>query len=1048
MTARCHSCGSEYLTARALAGKVVACRSCGSLNDGAGGPPPAQSDRRKAGGKPRPFAGPAFSIGGDLPAVDADAAEQAAREAVDRLPDPRRVNFMNRAVLGLGFGAALVAVIVIGGVLVINYLKHSDGSRDWSQEMMATPQIVTETASGSGFLIEVDRRYWLVTNLHVIDSAEEVDVIFPDPKTGREIFRIADQPARDFRVHHRFLDSALESRDGMTFDVAALPVDSHRPGLDAVGVKPLALLSLNAVRTGQKVFALGHPGTIFAFGDPSERGATHTARHTLTAGLVSSIRRDAGRPIVVQTDAAINNGNSGGPLLSQGGEVVAVNTWGDVQVKSGGQTESRQGMAFSLAVEHALEVIEQGATMHALRQELERRAKLNTDDQPSLQGQNEEAAWPTFDALREPFGRARGEGWSWQSRVILATGPDGRYIGHYSPTTTGAAEILVLALPKLPSIDLDIAGVADAAGTSLGEDRDSDPGNAAEVRISAAQRPAGGPVTVEIGTFVGNRGVPAEFVILIFERGASQPAAPAAPVIPPAPVTPSGPAPSPPSTPPLPAAPPPAPAAPGPPVGPGAVPAGNSKAGVIELKDGMVDTVYASSLIGLREFDRRFLTNVSGEKAMEAVGDAFVDATHHIFDGDPDFFDVDPDFARDIMRASLIRSFLFPVANGRTLDQSRPLFEALLGQVPLGTRVGVYLEVDAAMRRYFALPSDGLVSKSSDIKLEAGGQSDAYRHDDASGVFRISLELPWNDDELHKLQQAVEIPYSLVVRYDDGSEDRLTGRVRVNPVPQVEGAYPFGLGFAALVDENHPWIKRIIDQINQRAEVKAAGVEITGGVGSPERQLDSIALVWDELVSRGLRYQSLTAADGVAQRCRLVHESLGSANANCIDGTILLASFLQAMGIESYIALMPGHALLCADGVDQWLFIETTNLGASIPRDPDTVYDEEFAAMRARGAVFRRDSIHSFEDACEAGLATVYKQIEAAKGVLAEVRQMEELLARNRNNPDWMAAYRDALRRLADQIVFVPVSLARKNGVKPVGAPSNLDQMFRIPPRR
>ncbi len=123
--------------------------------------------------------------------------------------------------------------------------------------------------------------------------------------------------------------------------------------------------------------------------------------------------------------------------------------------------------------------------------------------------------------------------------------------------------------------------------------------------------------------------------------------------------------------------------------------------------------------------------------------------------------------------------------------------------------------------------------------------------------------------------------------------------MRVNPVAEVEQAYPFGLGFAAMVDETHPWIKHVIDEINQRSDVKAAGVSLTGGGGSPEQRLQSMALIWQDLVARGLRYQNLTAASGAAQRCRLVHESLGTANANCIDGTVLLASFFEAIGIQS-----------------------------------------------------------------------------------------------------------------------------------------------------
>ena len=1073
MTSSCHQCGREYLTARALAGKAVACRSCGALNDGAGGPPPAQPRDVKAKGETKPgapktFSGAAFTLGSTIPSVDAAAEERAAREAVEAMPNPQRVNLMNRAVLGLGIGAALVAVLVIAGLFAVRYLETSaEGGRDWSSEMLATPQLVTAENTGSGFLIEVNRELWLVTNFHVVAPSDEVDIVFPDPKTGKEIYRIADQRTVDFRVHRRFLESVTQSRDGMHFDIAALNVEAHRAGLERVGAQALAMLQASEVRAGQPVYALGHPGTLFELTEDAKAGATgaaaaHTARHTLTSGLVSSVRREPQRPTIVQTDAAINPGNSGGPLMTAAGEVVAINTWRDIEVKSGGQAESRQGMAFALAADHALEVIAQGGTVLELREDIARRAQLNSEAAPSLQGQSEEASWPTFAALREPFGRARGENWQWTARQVLATGPDGSYLGQYEPTTGAAVDILVLALPKLPAIDLDIVAVRDGSGAQLGADNDADPGNAAEVRVLAAARSSGGSITVEIGTFVGNRGVPAEFVVLVFERpaggvpptvpqlpGATPPSAPVNPNLPAPPAPGSTPQPAPGQQPGTPA--PPQPAAPSPGGGqPGAplpvpplptAPAGTAKAGVVELVDGMAKTVYASSMIGLREFDRRFLTNVDHEAALESIEAAFVDQTRNLVEDDPDF-------ARDIMKASLLRSYLFPVANGLTLFQSRPLFEALLAHVPANTRVGVSLEVDATTRKYFSLPQGGLVSKNSDIRLDVGGQSDAYRHDRQAGLFRISLDLPWNDDELRRITQSIEITYTLVVRYEDGSEDRMSGRIRVNPVAQVERAYPFGISVASLVDETHPWVKRMIDEINQRPDVKAAGAKIAGAGGSPSDRLESIYLVWQDLVARGLRYQNLTAADGLAQRCRLLHESVSAGNANCLDGTVLLASFIEAMGIDSFIVLVPGHALVCADVGDQWMCIETTMLGGTAPRDPATVYDDEFAALRVRGAFFRSPEAGTLEQACESGLETVVAEVANARQVLAAVRQMGAELDQRRGDAAWMQGFERALAELANQIMIVPVSLARRNGVRPVGAPPDLDQSFRIPPRR
>jgi S1-C subfamily serine protease len=1049
--ARCHRCGREYLTARALAGKAIACRSCGALNDGAGGPPPASDPGGSRAGDeerartPKPFAGAAFTVGDPLPRVDHEADAREAREIREAMPDARRVQLANRTVLGLGLGAGLMAVVILLGFVIVQYLESSKLGRDWSSEMLATPQMVTESATGSGFLIEVNGDLWIVTNLHVIEDAEEVDIVFPDPVTGKEIFRIADQRAIDFRVHANCLRSTLENGDGLNLDLAAVQVEAFRDSLARIGAEPLDAILSAEVHTGQRVFALGHPGTDFNFGDDSGRSTANTARHTLTSGLVSSVRRDANRPIVIQTDAAVNPGNSGGPLLSDEGEVLAVNTWRDAATK-GSTGVVREGMAFALALDHVLEVIGQGQSVLALRAEVARMMALNSGAAPSAQG-GIEAGWPTFAALNQPFGRALGEQWTWTAREIRVTDPDGSFVGVYTPNAP-TNDLLVLALPKFPSIDLDLAAVVDATGRIVGADEDTDPGNVAEVRVAAAQR-APGAVEIHVHTYSAGRGVPAEFVILVFERasGAGAPA-PSLPAVPPAGVTPNAPAPSAPA--PAPSAPAPsapAPSAPAPSAPSPSVPAlppapaGVTKASVVETSSGIVETVYASSLIGLREFDRRFLTNVSEDDAIASIREEFVDELEILVDGDPEF-------ARDILSASLWRSFRSPVANRRSLYELRPLFEARLTQVPASTRVGVYLEIDSAMRRFLALPSDGLVSRTADIRLDAGGTTESYRHDTGADTFRVSLDLPWIDDELHKLTQAVEIPYQLVVRFEDGSEDRVTGRMRVNPVAEVEFAYPFDLGFAAIVDETHPWIKNVIDAINQRSDVKAAGVSLTGGGGSPGQRLQSMALIWQDLVGRGLRYQNLTAASWAAQRCRLVHESLGTANANCIDGTVLLASFFEAIAIESYIVLLPGHALLCADQGDQFVFIETTALGASGQRDPRTRHDDEFATLRATAKIFQGADIHSFEDACDAGMQAVDEAVRKAKPIVEQFRQMLGEYDQLSSDPEWAQRFEATLAQLSNQIMIVPVSLARQNGVRPVGVPSTLDQQFRLPPRR
>jgi serine protease Do len=164
--------------------------------------------------------------------------------------------------------------------------------------------------AGSGFIIESDG--YIITNHHVIDGADEI------------IIRMADR--REF-------EAELIGSDPLS-DVALLKVD-------AKGLPTLKLGDSEKLRPGEWVVAIGSP---FNFDQ------------SVTAGIVSAKGRSTNQQQYVpfiQTDVAINRGNSGGPLLNLDGEVVGINSW---ILSSGG---GYMGLSFSIPIETANNAVAQ-----------------------------------------------------------------------------------------------------------------------------------------------------------------------------------------------------------------------------------------------------------------------------------------------------------------------------------------------------------------------------------------------------------------------------------------------------------------------------------------------------------------------------------------------------------------------------------------------------------------------------------------------------------------------------------------------------------------
>ncbi|MCO4863495.1 DegQ family serine endoprotease [Cupriavidus sp. WGlv3] len=161
---------------------------------------------------------------------------------------------------------------------------------------------------GSGFIISQDG--YVMTNAHVVADAETIYVTLPDK--------------REFKAK-------LIGSDKRT-DVALLKVE-------ASGLPRLPLGDSNKVRAGEWVLAIGSP-----FG----------LDNSVTAGIVSAKGRDTGDYLpFIQTDVAVNPGNSGGPLINLRGEVIGINS--QIYSRSGGY----MGISFAIPIDEAMRVSEQ-----------------------------------------------------------------------------------------------------------------------------------------------------------------------------------------------------------------------------------------------------------------------------------------------------------------------------------------------------------------------------------------------------------------------------------------------------------------------------------------------------------------------------------------------------------------------------------------------------------------------------------------------------------------------------------------------------------------
>lgn len=162
--------------------------------------------------------------------------------------------------------------------------------------------ITSGNSEGSGFAIGPNS---VITNSHVIDDANNIHIYSYDGKEYQAVIYLMNE----------------------SFDIAVLSVE------DANFV-PLKIGDTSDIKAGDEIYAIGAPKNL---------------SYTLTKGIISNVSRNIGAYEYIQIDAAINSGNSGGPLLNESGEVIGVNSM---------KLSDAEGIGLSIPISDVVDFIE------------------------------------------------------------------------------------------------------------------------------------------------------------------------------------------------------------------------------------------------------------------------------------------------------------------------------------------------------------------------------------------------------------------------------------------------------------------------------------------------------------------------------------------------------------------------------------------------------------------------------------------------------------------------------------------------------------------
>ena len=259
---------------------------------------------------------------------------------------------------------------------------------------------------------------------------------------------------------------------------------------------------------------------------------------------------------------------------------------------------------------------------------------------------------------------------------------------------------------------------------------------------------------------------------------------------------------------------------------------------------------------------------------------------------------------------------------------------------------------------------------------------------ESDGTLNIHPKISWKYDKLAAIRQTVPLDITMELKVDGESQGEkiVTATLRtvndclfgVTEAGEDGDFSDYSWLFAAYVNENHPWVDQTL-----KAALDTDIVNSFDGYqsGDPQQVLMQVFSIWNVMQRKGLRYSNVTttAAESASvhsQHVRLFDESVKAAQANCVDGSVLLAAVLRKIGLDPHLVTVPGHMFL-AFSLDEETMVglETTMMGAA---DLDAVDEKRLRSFLKFDPEEKRneESWATFEAALDTGTQALLEASE------------------------------------------------------------------------